>query len=94
MSQLCFLYMVKMREICGARMTNICNFVFNSYSLLECDRHFHFKPNHRKCKVWNCVFKQLQFENVEKFAFLNRKHMEAFSKMYDIKCQTAILPNA
>jgi len=70
MSQLCFLYMVKMREICGARMTNICNFVFNSYSLLECDRHFHFKPN------------------------LNRKHMEAFSKMYDIKCQTAILPNA
>jgi hypothetical protein len=93
MSQLCFLYMVKMGEICGAQLTNVYNFVFNSYSLLKCVRHCYFKPNHRKCLVWECVFKQLRFENVEKFSFSNPRHMKAFLKMHDFKCQIAILPS-
>lgn len=35
------------------------------------DQKYNFKLNRLKCIIWKCVFKELLFENVEKFAFSN-----------------------
>jgi hypothetical protein len=53
-----------------------------------------FKPNYKKCIVWECVFKKFRFENIEKYKFSNRSQGGAFSKTRDFKGKNAILPNA
>lgn len=38
-------------------------------ALRFCRPKYNFKPNSRKCIIWECVFKKLRFKNIENLCF-------------------------